>query len=216
LVADGVERLTHQFADAVTDGAVGLGTENALSRFDDVLVQQYVPPPPPPSTTLPVEEDFADGVADYFQVEGGSWQVASGRYAVTPPADQDGVSTLRIEAPLPADLEIRATVNMDAITSGRFSNAFVIFDYQGVADFKFAGARQGDDRWVIGRRTTSGWVFDAIQTAPIDALTDYHLQVIVQESDLGGGRSGASDTPVCRRGDGRGGWFGHGERLEPV
>jgi hypothetical protein len=181
LEVDGVPRITHVYASPANDGEIGLGMRNSTTHFDNLSVEQYVPPPPP--VPLPVEEDFDDGVADFFQVQQGSWQVEDGRYAVTPVLDHDGVSTLRIEEPLPADLEIRATINADPLTSGRFSNAFVILDYQGPTDFKFAGAYMGDDEWLVGRRTTSGWITEAYISEPIDALTDYHLQVIVQGGD---------------------------------
>jgi len=127
--------------------------------------------------------DFEDGLADFLREEQGTWQVESGRYAVTPMPDGDGVSTLRIEEPLPADLEFWATINANAAASGRLSNAFVILDYQSPTDFKFAGACVGSDDWVVGRRTTSGWQFDAVVSAPIQAVADYRLQVIVEGDD---------------------------------
>ncbi len=180
LAADGREKVVHQYADSLTDGSVGLGTRDALARFDDVRVQVYVPPPPPPTTTLPVDEDFNDGVADYFEVQSGTWTVAAGRYEVVPVLDQDGVSTLRIQMPMPADLDIRTTVNADDATSDRFSNAFVIFDYQSPTDFKFAGGYVASDQWLIGRRTSSGWITDSKVSAPIAPYMDYDLQVVLQ------------------------------------
>ncbi len=59
----------------------------------------------------------------------------------------------------------------------------MILDYHSPTDFKFAGACAGSDDWVIGRRTASGWQTDAILSEPIQASTDYHLQVIVQGDD---------------------------------
>jgi hypothetical protein len=39
LYADGVLQVSRQYGDTLTDGAVGLGTSNALSRFDNLAVQ---------------------------------------------------------------------------------------------------------------------------------------------------------------------------------
>ncbi|MHC4405293.1 MAG: S8 family peptidase, partial [Planctomycetota bacterium] len=180
LSVGGVEKVSHQFSGLLDDGEVGVGTWNAISRFDDVVVQQYVPPPPPPSTTLPVQEDFEDGLADFFEARAGSWSVDGGRYQVTPLTDGDGVSTVRIEGALPAELEVQTTFNANTGGGGRYSDAFVIFDYQGPAGFKFAGAYVGSNLWVIGHRTSSTWIVDASVGEMINANTDYRLEVLIQ------------------------------------
>jgi hypothetical protein len=69
LYANGVQRVTHSFSGSLTDGEVGLGTRNAISRFDDLLVAAYVEvqiqapsfevitAPPPPIATYPSAVD---------------------------------------------------------------------------------------------------------------------------------------------------------------
>jgi hypothetical protein len=180
LYVDGAPRVSHRYSGSLTDGAVGLGTNNAVSRFDDFSLQETAPPP---SATLPHAEDFEDGVADFFEPRAGAWAVAGGRYSVTPAANSDGVSTLRV-ASLPADLEIAVTVNADAAASGRFSNAFIIFDYQGPANFKFAGTYVGGGQWLIGRRTASGWITDSAVSASVAPGTDYRLRLTIDGSGL--------------------------------
>ncbi|MCI0376699.1 MAG: S8 family serine peptidase [Gemmataceae bacterium] len=179
LMANGVFYVAHIYAESLTDGEVGVGTQSAISRFDDVRVESFTPAP---SGTLPHADNFNDGVADFFEVRAGAWSVSSGRYAATPAAGQDAISTLSLTNPLPANLDLQATINADAATTGFLSNAFVIFDYQNATDFKFAGAYAGTDEWLIGHRNATGWVTDATATAPIDALTDYRLRVTI-ESD---------------------------------
>jgi hypothetical protein len=180
LYANGVTQVTHSFAQSVTDGEVGLGTRSAISRFDDLLVQQYTPSPPPPPGTLPLQEDFEDGLADFFQVQAGAWDSSTGEYSVVPTVGQDGISTLLIGDPLPSDLELQTTINADPGSLNYLSNAFVIFDYQGATDFKFAGAYAGSDEWLIGHRTTTAWVLDNSVSATIDTLTDYDLRVVIE------------------------------------
>jgi len=185
LYVDGALKVAHGYSGSLCDGKLGLVTQNALAHFDDVLVQEYVPPPPPPSATLPLEEDFEDGVADYFEPVLGTWEVAGARYSVTPQANQDGISTLRIEGPMPANLEYRVTMNAEGVSTGRLSNAFLVFDYQGPTDFKFAGSFVGIDHWTIGRRTGSGWYEDAVIEEPVDALVDYALRLVIEnDSDV--------------------------------
>ena len=84
LSVDGVPKLSYQFATDVTDGAVGVGTRDAMSRFDNVSVKPFVPAPPPPPATLPMTEDFTDGVADHFRPQFGGWDVSDGQYHVHP------------------------------------------------------------------------------------------------------------------------------------
>jgi hypothetical protein len=177
LSVDGVAKVAHSYGGSLSDGQVGLGTENAISRYDDVTVQEYVPPP---SGTLPVAEDFDDGVADYFEDRSGTWTVGGGRYSVTPVVSTDGISTLRIGDPLPADLEVAATIRGEGGSGGYLSNAFVIFDYQSPTDFKFAGAYVGINKWSIGHRDGSGWISDAKVGETINALTDYQVRVVIE------------------------------------
>ncbi len=175
LLVDGLERVSYQYGDLLTDGDVGLGVKNAVSRFDQLSVTTYTPPP---LTSLPFFEDFSDGAADFLDSRTGVWTVAAERYGVVPILGADGVSTVRLDS-LPADFEVLGTINMDPASAGRLSNAFVILDYQDAQDFKFAGAYAGSDQWIIGHRDNNGWIIDAAIDAPIDTLTDYQLRVTV-------------------------------------
>jgi hypothetical protein len=99
---------------------------------------------------------------------------------VVPTVGQDAISTLLIEDPLPTDLELQTTINADPGTSNFLSNAFVIFDYQGPTDFKFAGAYVGANKWLIGHRTASAWVMLNSAASTINTLTDYDLRVVIE------------------------------------
>jgi subtilisin family serine protease len=180
LSVDGVLIVSHAFADSLVDGAIGVGTRDALSYFDDFAAQEYVPPPPPPATDLPVQEDFDDGLADFFIAQSGSWTVDGDRYRVVPTPDQDGISTIHVAENLPSNVEVHVTINVDDVTTGRYSNGFVIYDYHGPTDFKFAGAYAGDDQWLIGHRNDVGWVSDAVFSQSIEAETDYDLKVLIE------------------------------------
>ncbi|MBN2559605.1 MAG: VCBS repeat-containing protein [Phycisphaerae bacterium] len=70
-----------------------------------------------------------------------------------------GVAVLKLAEPLPTMLDVG--VDATAIeTADHHHNAFMIFDYQGPDDFKFAGADMDAGVWVIGHYDGS-WVSDA-------------------------------------------------------
>jgi subtilisin family serine protease len=184
LFADDVERTSFTWSGPLTDGTVGVGTWNAVCRFDNIIVQEPDETPPPPSggATYPLSEDFEDGVADDFVVQAGTAAVDGGLYQVTAATSGDGVSTINFADALPSDIEVLATINVDPAGSGRYSNGLIIFDYQSATNFKFAGAYAGGDQWVIGRRTSAGWVTDATASGVIDAQTDYDLRVVLDST----------------------------------
>ena len=74
------------------------------------------------------------------------------------------------------------TFNADSMTSARWSNAFIVFDYKSPTDYKFAGAFVGIDYWTIGRMTPLGYVMDKSVREQIDAGTDYELQLLLEGS----------------------------------
>ncbi len=179
LLVNGTQKVSHSFSDSLSDGEVGLGSWDSLSQFDDVVLQPYVPPPPPPSTTLPVLEDFEDGVADFFLEHSAGWSVSGGSYHLASPPGSEAISTLLLAETLPADLQFEATVQAGLSGGGYQSNALLIFDYHNAKDFKFAGAYAGVDQWVIGHRTSTSWVTDVLLAQTVDANKDYRLELII-------------------------------------
>ncbi|MCH5377053.1 MAG: hypothetical protein JJ992_24080 [Planctomycetes bacterium] len=178
LVIPGSESTSRVIAkDLVLDSR---GRVQIFNGYDDVHLTTFDPPPPPDST-LNIVEDFEDGTADQFDAHSGIWGVQSGRYVVQPGAMLEGVSIVQIQDPLPAQLEIGATINMAAGTAGFFSKTFLVFDYRGPTDFKFAGGSAESNLWFIGRRTTSGWLIDATVVEPISTSQDYHLEVLLRD-----------------------------------
>ena len=129
--------------------------------------------------TLLADESFTNELACQLEPQSGVWQLVNGRYEVTP--EGDALSTLLLDSPLPSHLEVAVTVNANDASLEYASNAMVIFDYHGPTDFKFAGTYVGSDEWLIGHRTSRGWTKDvSTVAASIEALTDYRLQVTVE------------------------------------
>ncbi len=82
---------------------------------------------------------------------------------------------------LPVYYEVSASVYMDKPTAGWKANAYVIFDYFGPTDFKFAGLDQSTNKIVMGRRTAAGWVVDVQGTVSggVKFTTWYSMLVAV-------------------------------------
>ena len=73
----------------MSGGRVGVGTNNAVSTFEDFSVRKV--------TGLPYLEDFDDGEASYQLPVSGTWQVNEfDRYAVTPSVGEDAISLVTL------------------------------------------------------------------------------------------------------------------------
>src|SRR5262249_12823152 len=60
------------------------------------------------------------------------------------------------------------------------TTAGLVFDYYSPTDFKFAALVAGSNQVLIGHRTSSGWVTEAVATRTITAGTDYTLLVALE------------------------------------
>jgi hypothetical protein len=195
LLVNGVGKVGFAYSSAFS-GLVGLGTENSLTRFDNLTVQQYNPTG---GGTLPIQEDFDDGQAHFFNPQSGTWSVSAGRYRAAPTSvGGEAVSTLLINGGPASGLELDVLMNAAAGTGDNFSNGFLIFDYQGPTNFKYAGVFVGNQQWVVGRRDATGWHNDAVVgDSSIAPNTDYNLQLLLQGSKatlLGNGVTKTSFT----------------------
>ncbi|WP_188859657.1 LEPR-XLL domain-containing protein [Marinobacterium nitratireducens] len=79
----------------------------------------------------------------------------------------------------PSYIEILVTINADKDKAGTKSNGYVLFDYMGAEDFKFAGIDVGTDKLQIGHRDASGWVVDVQLPVQLKANTDYDITVVL-------------------------------------
>jgi Ca2+-binding RTX toxin-like protein len=106
--------------------------------------------------------DFNDGTSQSFAPDSGSWTVSGGKLEVTAASlGQDAVAVWNADAYLPIYYEISASISMQKPTAGWKANSYVVFDYWGPNDFKFAGIDVSTNKMVIGHRDASGWWYDA-------------------------------------------------------
>ena len=98
---------------------------------------------------------------DNFAVDSGSWTVANGALQVTADSKgMDAASVFYVDQALPGYYEVRASLKVTKPTAGWKANAYIIFDYYGATDFKFAGIDVALNRFVMGHRTAQGWTVD--------------------------------------------------------
>ena len=76
------------------------GRVQIVNGYEDVRLMTF-DPPRSADETLNVSEDFADGIADRFEVQSGVWSVQSGRYVAAPGSMLTGISTLTVSSVVP-------------------------------------------------------------------------------------------------------------------
>lgn len=105
--------------------------------------------------------DFNDASFQAFFADTGAFDATAGTLSVAASSQGgDAAAVYNIDQYLPIYFEVAAKVYMNKPTAGWKANAFVIFDYFGPNDFKFAGLNQSTNKIVMGRRTAAGWLVD--------------------------------------------------------
>jgi Ca2+-binding RTX toxin-like protein len=189
LVVGNKYTLSYAFAPRVVNGVsyglnygqVGIGAENSVTSFDDVVVQVLRPP-----TTYENTETFNDGIADLFtSLQIGSWQVAGGDLTGTPSAGSNraidivnlasvlGLTPETFNLDTTSVLYIQSTFSSAATASGG-----IVFDFYNAGYYKFAVLDVAADKIVLGHVSDKrGWTVDATASVVVDPNIDYTLGV---------------------------------------
>ncbi|MBL4908243.1 MAG: matrixin family metalloprotease, partial [Sneathiella sp.] len=121
-----------------------------------------------------------NALAFAFAVDSGLWAIEDGSYIVESSAQgAEAISLFFLDEMQPNYMEILVTVNAEKDKAGWKSNGYIIFDYQGPDDFKFAGIEAGIDKLQLGHRTADGWVVDTQNNMRIRADRDYDLTLVM-------------------------------------
>ncbi|MDQ0612685.1 hypothetical protein QF046_000326 [Microbacterium sp. W4I4] len=126
--------------------------------------------------------DFNDGTMQGFATDSGVFAVQQGVLKVTAAdVSGDAVAVWYSDAYKSIYYEVSAKISMDKPTAGWKANAYIVLDYFGPDDFKFAGIDQSTNKVVIGQRASWGWAVLAQASVPggVKAGTYYDLNVIV-------------------------------------
>jgi Ca2+-binding RTX toxin-like protein len=163
----------YTFGTALNTGFIGLGTNNSVTRFDNLNVLVLAPPTP-----LSIDENFNGTLGVPTFNETGSWTIADGRFVGSLSAGADNaITTWSLTAGASPALRLEATVN--TLAFGGF-----IFDYQDEFNFKFAALFGPTHQIAIGHRNASGWNIDAVVQDPVAVGSDHELAVIVGASTV--------------------------------
>jgi Ca2+-binding RTX toxin-like protein len=96
--------------------------------------------------------------AEGFFADSGVFEMKNGAlYVSAESIGGDAVAVYYVDEVLPSYYEILATVQSNKPIGGWKANAYVIFDYQGQDDFKFAGINVSNDKIEMGYRDANGW-----------------------------------------------------------
>ncbi|MCH7645444.1 MAG: hypothetical protein IH974_11500 [Myxococcales bacterium] len=165
------------------DGELGLITQKDGSLWQE---QTGAPIDPQPGNIPGGERltlrgvDFNGGSAAGFAADSGQWEVTGGRLEVSPTLlGEDAVSVFHVGEYLPGYFEMVATINAGKPTAGLKSNAYLIFDYYGPTDFKFAGVNISTDKMQMGHRDAEGWHIDAQTPARLKPNRDYQVLLAI-------------------------------------
>ena len=180
MVVDNVELFSYSFAPRIdqygishglNEGMVGLGSDNAIARIDNLKVQIL-----PPKITLQETETFDDGTADRFTLgDIGDWQIAGGRYDGVLLAG-DAYAASGMDIPVGANYLLRLQTTFNTTTS-----AGLFFDQYSTEDFKFVTLSAATDQILVGHYTArSGWKIDASLDKVLNAGQDYELEVTLK------------------------------------
>ena len=157
------------FTYGLNQGMVGIGTDNAKGRIDNVAVQVL-----PPEVTMTSTDDFSTESGLLVPNVGG-WQLGEGQYTGTPLQGSSLAESL-------AQLNINPAyqLQLDMLMQAQ-STGGVVFDRYSATDFKYAALSLITDQIVIGHYTERrGWVVDAFTSLPLDSTTNYMLSVILK------------------------------------
>ena len=158
-------------------GELGLITQKDQGLWQDQTGGPSDPQPgniPGGSRDVLRSADFNDGSLQAFAVDSGAWAVSSGTLSVAASSlGQDAAAVWYHDQYLPVYYEVSARVLVVKPTGGWKGNAYVVFDYFGPDDFKFAGLDDATNKLVMGYRDATGWY--TVAQAAIPAGVRYNV-----------------------------------------
>jgi Ca2+-binding RTX toxin-like protein len=115
---------------------------------------------------------FNAGKAPTMFVDSGTWTPSASYYQGAAAAGSDAVSLFDFDTWIPSYYEYQSTFKL--MGSGQLKNAFLIFDYQGQNNFKYAGLDASQGLLRIGQRTAAGWIDGATLAYKVNLNTQYN------------------------------------------
>ncbi len=159
-----IQKAQYSFTD-VSSGMIGLAAVRSHAHFDNF--DMYIP--------FAYSDDFNEGNADVWTQGNGTWAVEGGEYSADAGVSDIAIST--VDYSMTTDNRV---IEADYFSrpDGTIFNGFIIFDYQGPDDFKYAAAREGADEWRIGYYD-GAWKEMDVTEYPIDTSRWYRMRVVI-------------------------------------
>jgi hypothetical protein len=187
VLVDGKTAFTHVFEPRIIDGwtyglntgLVGVGSDNARGRFDNVRVQVL-----PPELTLDETDDFKQGTSLFTGEFLGAWQVGANRRFLGTPGAGDDLAWTLVDLGLEnglhhaSYLELSTTLRTD-------TTAGLVFDRYSSDDFKFVAIDVQGDQVIVGHSSPRhGLRIDTEVPWTLVAGRDYELQIGMKGASL--------------------------------
>ena len=165
------------------DGELGLPTQKDGQLWKDQTGAPIDPQPGniPGGKRLTLRGvDFNDGTQQAFTADAGIWQVVQGRFQVSPEVlGNDATAVFHVGEYIPNYYEVQATISTAKPTGGYKANSYLLFDYVGPTDFKFAGINISTDKLEIGHVDADGWHMDVQTPSKLKPNIDYQVFLAV-------------------------------------
>lgn len=189
-------------------GFVGVGSNNARGRFDNIAVQVL-----PVNVTYDRTEAFATGAGTLTDAVAGAWTVGGGVLTGVAPTGGAGLLQADLGGQVSANayLELSAKLTLDAGVLGGIS-----FDGYSRTDHKVAALDLAGQRVLLGHVTASGLVVDAAVAWALVPGTAYTVVVTLKGASVSVTVNGAlalSRAYNSALADGRFGLYVRGGRL---
>jgi hypothetical protein len=129
-----------------------------------------------------INEDFAAAAPNFTVIDGGTWEVASGRYVLSAPADggaEVANANLAVDdTVVTGDFTLTASA-ATMPTASPFNDFSVVFGFQGPVDYWFASFSEGNDANTSGIFKVAGGARTELAdiATPIVAGTPYAIKI---------------------------------------
>jgi Ca2+-binding RTX toxin-like protein len=148
--------LSFDFKEALNDdGMIGLGTNGAITKFDNWQVQKL-----PPNFTLIETADFS--TTQPFTWTMGDWSQPNGVFTGTTDVGDHALAVRGLDVGAYTRLEFDAV--LQTMTTGG-----LVFDYYNADDFKFAAVVPDSDKVIIGHHKDGKWFIDTEVSLALDS-----------------------------------------------
>jgi hypothetical protein len=128
---------------------------------------------------------FDNGSMNGFTPVSGTWASSGGTLQATAAATTGSVAIFQTQSELPTYFELQATISVPQAGVGTKADGYLVFDYQGAQNFKFAGLDVAGNQLVMGHRDATGWHIDEQHAVKGGLKTDtsYTLLLAVNGDD---------------------------------